>query len=84
MSGAWDKGSTRAWRKIRRQVLERDRYRCRVQLDGCTTRAGHVHHVKGKAMGDDPAYLVAACSSCNGKVGDPRRSDPDPNPWPGW
>jgi len=84
MSKTWEKGSTRAWRRTRRLVLERDAYRCRLKLDGCTTRATTAHHVKGKAMGDDPAHLIAACSACNGRVGDPRRHDPDPNPWVGW
>jgi 5-methylcytosine-specific restriction endonuclease McrA len=84
MSRSWEKGSTRAWRRARRLVLERDHYRCQLKLDGCTTVATTAHHVKGKAMGDDPAHLVAACASCNGKVGDPTRHDPDPNPWAGW
>jgi hypothetical protein len=48
-------------------VHERDGYRCRLQLDGCTTRATTAHHTNGKAIGDDPAHLVAACAPCNGK-----------------
>lgn len=84
MSGAWKGGSTREWRRIRRHVLERDGYRCKLKLDGCTTVATHAHHTKGKAMGDDPRHLVAACSNCNLKLGDPTRHDPEPNPWGGW
>jgi len=84
VSKSWESGSTRAWRRVRRAVLERDRYRCQLQLPGCTTRATHAHHTKGKAMGDDPAHLVAACSSCNLATGDPTRHDPDPRPWVGW
>jgi hypothetical protein len=37
---------------------------------------------KGRAMGDDPAHLVAACAPCNGKVGDPTRHDPSRCPGP--
>lgn len=84
MSKGWEGGSTRQWRRVRRAVLERDRYRCRLQLDGCTIRATHAHHLKGKGMGDNPDDCIAACQHCNLKAGDPRRSDPDPNPWPGW
>lgn len=84
MSRGWEGGSTRAWRRTRRAVLERDRYRCRLQLPGCTGRANHVHHLAGKAQGDDPSKLVAACKSCNLKTGDPTRHDPDPRPWSGW
>ena len=84
MSRGWESGSTRAWRRVRRQVLERDHHRCQLQLPGCTGRATHAHHTKGKAMGDDPAHLLAACSSCNLKTGDPTRFDPEPKPWAGW
>lgn len=84
MASTWDKGSTRAWRKLRLVILERDRYRCRLKLEGCTTRATHVHHLKGKAMGDDPAFLVSACADCNLKVGNPTRNDPEPLAWTGW
>lgn len=84
MSKGWEGGSTRAWRRVRRHVLERDGYLCRLKLDGCTTRATHVHHLAGKGAGDDPANLVAACQHCNLKVGDPTKHDPDPIPWTGW
>jgi 5-methylcytosine-specific restriction endonuclease McrA len=84
MSKGWESGSTRQWRRIRRAILERDHYRCQLRLDGCTVVARHVHHLKGKAMGDDPAHLVAACAHCNLQVGDPTKHDPDPTPWHGW
>lgn len=78
MSRAWSKGSTTAWRKLRLVVLARDLYRCRIQLDGCTTVATHVHHTMGKARGDDPAHLVAACAPCNLKTGDPNKGKDPP------
>lgn len=79
MSKTWAKGSTRAWRRLRATVLARDNYRCRLQLDGCTTQATHVHHTLGRAVsGDDPRYLEAACESCNLKVGDPTKHEPTP------
>ena len=83
-SKGWDGGSTRAWRRKRKRVLERDSYRCQLKLEGCTGRATHVHHVKGKAMGDDERWLLAACASCNLKTGDPTKHDPEPRQWVGW
>jgi hypothetical protein len=77
-------------------VLARDGYRCRVQVPGVCIGAaplhaygdvpsGHVHHVFGKAAGDDPAYMVASCQPCNLHVGDPtRKPDPDPRPMTRW
>jgi 5-methylcytosine-specific restriction endonuclease McrA len=82
----WDKqgGSTRAWRRIKAAVIERDGRRCKLQLAGCTRIATTAHHIYGKAAtGDDPRYLVAACQACNLKVGDPSRADPEPLPWGG-
>jgi 5-methylcytosine-specific restriction endonuclease McrA len=84
MGKGWEGGSTRAWRRVRHHVLERDGHRCQLKLNGCSIVATTAHHTKGKAMGDDPAHLVAACASCNLKVGDPTRHDPDPIPWEGW
>lgn len=80
MSKAWSGGSTRRWRRLRALVLERDQHRCRLQLDGCTTLATHVHHTLGRTVtGDDPAYLIASCRNCNLKVGEPKNVE---NPRP--
>ena len=79
MSGAWGKGSTRAWRKLRKAVLDRDGWRCQLRIDGiCTVIADCVHHLDGKAMGDDKDRLVAACTPCNLAVGDPAGHGQDP------
>lgn len=58
-----DEGSTRAWRKIREEVLERDHYKCAY----CGKRANTVDHVKPRSAGGDDTLsnLVAACGSCN-------------------
>jgi len=84
MSRGWAGGSTRAWRRTRARVLDRDGYACRLRLDGCTGRASHVHHTLGKEHGDDEAQLVAACAHCNLKTGDPERHDPAPKPRTSW
>lgn len=87
MSRSWVKGSTRAWRRLRRLVLERDGYICQLKIEGvCTGLATHVHHTLGRAItGDDPAYLVAACEACNLHVGDPAKvPDPPPRPRTRW
>lgn len=81
MSAGWTGGSTRAWRRVRAHVLARDQHRCRLRVEQvCRTRADCVHHTLGKALGDDPADLVAACTPCNLHVGDPRAADPAPRP----
>lgn len=85
MSKTWQKGSTRAWRRKRLLVLERDGYRCQLKLEGCTGRATHVHHTVGREVsGDNIAHLVASCAACNLKVGDPRRHDPKMQPRTRW
>lgn len=86
MSRSWQGGSTRGWRRTRRSVLIRDGHRCQLNLDGCTTTADCVHHTQGRATtGDDPAHLVASCTPCNLKVGDPtRQPDPAPRPRTRW
>jgi 5-methylcytosine-specific restriction endonuclease McrA len=85
LSGAWGAGSTRAWRKTREQVLRRDGYRCMLQIEGvCVGRADCVHHTIGKANGDDPDHLVAACTPCNLRVGDPGAKDPAWTPKTSW
>ena len=93
MSKTWAKGSTRAWRRLRDTILARDGYRCRLRLPGewvnrkgqhvrCKVVADCVHHTLGKSItGDDPRYLVAACTPCNLKVGEPAKQ-PDPAPQP--
>lgn len=43
-----------------------------------------MHHTKGKAHGDDPAHLIAACEHCNLKIGDPAKHDPAPRPLTNW
>ena len=59
-------GSSRAWRTVREQVLERDGYRCLALEHGvqCTARATEVHHITGRAAGGtDQAHNLA--SVCN-------------------
>lgn len=78
MSKSWAAGSTAAWRRVRAEVLARDRGRCRLRIERvCTGTATCVHHVAGRAAtGDDPRYLVAACEACNLATGDPVKLDP--------
>lgn len=64
-------GSTRAWRRVRLLVLERDGWRCQLPADDghglCLAFAGHVDHIVARAHGgsDDPANLRAACARHN-------------------
>lgn len=82
--GWGEQGSSRAWRRVRAHVLDRDRYRCQLQLDGCTYRATVAHHTVtfiGRPEDVDPALIIAACEHCNLAVGDPASTDPEPKPW---
>jgi len=86
-SRSWPNGSTTAWRKTRRHVLQRDGSElddkdriitpgpCMLRIPGvCTHWATCVHHTADRLIvGDDPAYLIAACRACNNRVGDPTR-----------
>jgi hypothetical protein len=92
VSRSWEGGSTSAWRRVREEVLLRDGGVCRAHADGwcarvrrphvCEGRAplagGHAHHTLGRAVtGDDPRFIVAACSACNLHIGDPtQQHDP--------
>jgi 5-methylcytosine-specific restriction endonuclease McrA len=60
-------GSTRQWRKLRDQILARDRYTC----PQCGGPARHVDHVVSVARGgtDHPGNLDALCASCNLRKG---------------
>jgi len=75
------KSSTRAQRALYARVLLRDSYRCMLAYPGewtvrggqtrhCMGMADCVHHTKGPAE-EDMAHLVAACTPCNLKVGEP-------------
>lgn len=84
MSKGWSGGSTRRWRTIRKRVLLRDRFECRVRTRKCTGLATHVHHVLGKdTTADDPRYLVASCAPCNLEIGRPNLDPPatPPTTW---
>lgn len=95
MSEAWAGGSTRRWRRIRADVLRRDRYRCQLRIPGvCRVDAplfgGHVHHKHGKGRcagcaADQPDHLQAACAPCNLHVGEPKsQGDPPCKPMTRW
>lgn len=74
------------WRRVRKQVLERDAYRCRIKImDCCTTIATTVHHTVGQAItGNNPEFLVAACRECNRRVGSPDNNNHEPRRTTRW
>jgi len=49
VSRSWSRGSTRAWRRLRAQVLYRDQYRCRAHADGWCARVPGPHTCTGRA-----------------------------------
>lgn len=94
MSRGWAGGSSRAQRRQRAQVLQRDGGLCQLRIplnprdpddDGCEVYANQVHHkhgitVSGKVVANLDE-LEAACERCNLKAGDPiQHRDPEPNP----
>lgn len=59
--------------ELRKIILERDSYRCRMcEKSSYRRRQLHIHHVdpyeQGKASNEDPDNLIALCSVCHGKV----------------
>jgi len=44
-----------------------------------------VHHVAGRGVtGDNPAWMVTSCESCNLAVGDPTKQDPPHRTMTNW
>lgn len=90
MSHSWKGGSTRRWRTLRKALLEANRLenqgRCHLAIPGvCTGTADQIHHVRGKAQGDNPKHLVPSCKACNLKAGNPaQRASPKPRPTSRW
>lgn len=90
MSRSWSGGSTRRWRDLRAAILAANRTEtggaCQLAIPGvCTGQADQVHHVKGKAHGDNPRDLIPACAACNGHVGNPAKHHrPKPRPTSRW
>jgi 5-methylcytosine-specific restriction endonuclease McrA len=92
MSALRPTGSTRAWRRIRLYVLDRDGWRCQLPADDrpgpCLDLAEHVDHITSRAEGgtDDPANLRAACAFHNlrrgtGRPTSPQLRQPCPRRW---
>jgi len=62
--------NTAAWRKVRAQVLKRDRNRCQIRDDGCTGEASQVDHIVNVGAGGaplDPRNVQAVCARCNAR-----------------
>lgn len=76
------KGSTRAWRRVRVLVLDRDGYLCKINGPRCTTTATEVNHKLGRGVSEDMADLEACCFACNprGPAGNPQASTLNPQP----
>lgn len=66
------------WRRIRRQVLERDSHLCQIRSNGCTFAATEVDHIVPTTQGGawfDPLNLRASCFNCNNKRVDRKRTE---------
>jgi 5-methylcytosine-specific restriction endonuclease McrA len=58
------RGYAGGWRKVRRRILERDRYTCRW-CNGYATEVDHLIPITRGGPRLDPTNLVASCKSCN-------------------
>jgi len=73
MPNTYGQGSTRAWRKTRQTVLERDQHRCQLRYPnictGLATIADHITNLAstGTPRRDavDPADCQAVCPECH-------------------
>ena len=66
------------WRRIRKQILERDNHLCQIRSDGCTVVATEVDHIVPTSKGGgwfDPTNLRGSCFSCNNKRVDRKRTE---------
>lgn len=72
----WGKGTPHAWLKVRAEVLERDDYRCRLELPGCMIEAEQVDHIDNLAalgidrrdpIALDPDRCISVCAPCHAK-----------------
>jgi 5-methylcytosine-specific restriction protein A len=68
----YGQGSTRAWRKVRAAVLQRDNYQCQLRDVGCTIQASEVDHTTNvaslgvrRADAIDPNRCRASCADCH-------------------
>ena len=71
--------TTRAWRVTRKEILERDGYRCTIGMEGCTGEATQVDHIHPLAFGGDPYSannLRGACANCNSSRANKLRRKP--------
>jgi hypothetical protein len=61
--------STAAWQRLRRAVLERDGYACRIEGPRCRGHATTAHHIVPSSQAPhlfwEPSKLAAACGRCN-------------------
>lgn len=67
----FDYNSTK-WKKLRKSILHRDRYRCRICARyGRMVAATEVHHIKHATeypeLVYDPQNLVSLCKSCHNR-----------------
>jgi 5-methylcytosine-specific restriction protein A len=62
--------NTAAWKRLRRDVLERDNYQCQLRGPACTHHATQVDHISNTAAGGaplDPTNCASACAPCNAR-----------------
>jgi hypothetical protein len=81
--------NTQRWKRIRKSILERDRYECQIRGPKCSGVASSVDHIVPHALGGDDtaSNLRAACKPCNSSLSHRARrgghflaGDPHPSP----
>lgn len=70
------------WSNIRKTIVERDKYRCRICLNEDDL---HVHHIDYCRLNNQETNLVTLCQSCHHNVHTekykPHEHDDYPAPW---
>jgi 5-methylcytosine-specific restriction endonuclease McrA len=74
-----------SWPKIRKKILDRDDYICRICGDDGNDEALNVHHIDYTRSNNSPKNLVTLCAPCHRAVHDenyrPYEHDDYPAPW---
>ena len=57
-----------AEQRLRRRILDRDQYRCRIRMNGCKNIATTIERLRPDTRPYDPDYIISACARCTGHL----------------
>lgn len=60
---------SKAWAKISRECLQRDKYTCRAKLKGCIKQASQAHHLTyDNVFHENLSDLISVCTPCHERI----------------